>query len=247
MSRSWVLVMSLTVASPVGAESLRVLALESPSFFYQEDGRYTGIEYDILEYFAKSRNATLQIELVDDFASILDRVERGEADLGAGTITITPERSRKLDFSESYFPVQVTLVERLTDDIRSLDDLAGAKVGAFANTTAEDAIKGVSRIQIVHEGGMEGMMEGVTKGELRALAADSSAIIPLLDDYPALKLGMPLGEQQGFGFAFPKGSPLTAPLSEHIKKLKASGIYFRLVTAHMGPRASEIVRAAKAP
>jgi len=31
----------------------------------------------------------------------------------------------------------------------------------------------------------------------------------------------------------------------HIKKLKESGIYFRLVTTHMGPRASQIVKAAK--
>jgi hypothetical protein len=47
------------------------------------------------------------------------------------------------------------------------------------------------------------------------------------------------------GFALPKNSPLKGPLSEHIKKLKESGIFFRVVTTHMGPRASQIIRAAK--
>jgi ABC-type amino acid transport substrate-binding protein len=245
VSRLAVLFSALTLASPAHAETLRVLALESDSFFYQKDGELTGIEHDILDYFAKSRNATLQIEWVDSFGGMLERVEKGEADLAAGTITITPERARRMDFTASYFPVQVVLVERMSDDTRSLTDLVGKKVAAFTETTAEDALRAVPGILIVNDGTLQDQMKAIERGELRAAAADSSAIIPELDRFPNLKLGMALGAESGFGFALPKGSPLTAPLTEHIKKLKQSGIYFRLVSTHMGPRASEIVKAAK--
>jgi polar amino acid transport system substrate-binding protein len=245
MSRLAVLLSALAFASSAGAETLRVLALESDSFFYQKDGKLTGIEHDILDYFAKSRNATLEVEWVDSFAGMLERVEKGEVDLAAGTITVTPERSRRMDFTASYFPVQVVLVERMSEDTRSLTDLVGRKVGAFTRTTAEDALRAVPGILIVNDGTLQDQMRAIERGEMRAAAADSSAIIPELDNFPSLKVGMALGAESGFAFALPKGSPLTAPLTEHVKKLKQSGIYFRLVTTHMGPRASEIVKAAK--
>ncbi len=247
MSRLAVLFSALAFAGPAPAETIKVLANESDSFFYRKDGKLTGIEHDILDYFAKSRNATLEIVFVDSFGELLERIERGEADLAAGTITITKERTLRMDFTASYFPVQVVLVERMSDTTKSLDELAGQKVGAFAKTTAEDALKAVPGIRIVHEGTIQDQMRAIEKGEMRAAAADSSAIIPELENFPSLKLGMALGGESGFGFALPKGSKLTGPLSENIKKLKQSGIYFRLVTSHMGPRASQIVKATKVP
>ena len=227
------------------AETLRVLALESESFFYQKDGTLAGIEHDILDYFAKSRGATLSVEWADSFAGILERVEKGEVDIGSGTITVTPERSRRVDFTAPYFPVQVMLVERMGDEAKSLTDLVGQRVGAFTKTTAEDALKAVPGILIVNDGTLQDQMRAIDRGEMRAAAADSSAIIPELDNFPKLKLGMALSAESGFGFALPKNSALTAPLTDHVKKLKQSGIYFRLVNTHMGPRASEIIKAAK--
>jgi len=240
-----ILISTVALATPAGAETLKVLALHSAPFFYEKDGQKTGIDYEMLDYFAKSRDATLQVEWADSFAGMLSRVEKGEVDIAAGTITITPERARRMDFTVPYFPVQVILVERMSDDTKSLTDLVGQRVGAEARTTAEDALKAVPGILIVTDGSLREHMRAIDRGEMRAAAADSSAIIPALEDFPSLKLGMALGAESGFGFALPKNSPLTGPLSEHIKKLKQSGIYFRLVTTHMGPRASEIIRAAK--
>jgi ABC-type amino acid transport substrate-binding protein len=135
----------------------------------------------------------------------------------------------------------------MSDDTKSLTDLVGQRVGAFTKTTSEDALKAVPGILIVNDGTIQDQMRAIERGEMRAAAADSSAIIPELENFPSLKTGMALGAESGFGFALPKNSPLTGPLTEHIKKLKQSGIYFRLVTTHMGPRASEIVKAAKLP
>ena len=240
-----VVISTVALAATAGAETLRVLALKSSPFFYEKDGRTTGIDYEMLDYFAKSRGATLQIEWADSFSGMLERVEKGDADIAAGTITITPERERRMDFTVPYFPVQVVLVERMSDHTTSLADLVGQRVGAEARTTAEDAIKAVPGVLVVHDGSLRDWMRAIEAGEMRAAAADSSAIIPALEGFPNLKLGMGLGAESGFGFALPKGSPITGPLSEHIKKLKESGIFFRLVSKHMGPRASEIIRAGK--
>jgi polar amino acid transport system substrate-binding protein len=244
-SRLAVLFSTLALTAPASAETLKVLAIHTEPFFYEKDGRMTGIDYEMLDYFAKSRGATLQVEWADSFSEMLSRIEKGDADIATGTITITPERARRMDFTVPYFPVQVVLVERMSDDTKSLTDLVGQKVGAEARTTSEDALKAVPGILIVTDGTLREHMRAIDRGEMRAAAADSSAIIPELEDFPSLKLGIGLGAESGFGFALPKNSPLTGPLSEHIKKLKESGIYFRLVTTHMGARASQIIRAAK--
>jgi ABC-type amino acid transport substrate-binding protein len=246
MNRLVFLIACLACAAPARAETIRVLALESDFFFYQKNGKPAGIEYDILEYFAKSRNAELEVIWVDSFASVLEGIQKRQGDVAAGTITITPERMLRMSFSAPYFPVQLTLVEKMNAKTASLVDLKGTRVGAFTKTTAEDALLAVPGIQIVNEGTLGEMMEAVVKGELRAVVADSSAVIPALADFPSLKVGLTLGEEQSFGFALPKGSPLREPLSRLVLKLKESGIYYRLVTAHMGERASDIVRAAKA-
>lgn len=245
MSRLATILGVLALSASATAEPLKILALRSEPFFYERDGHPAGIEYDILEYFAKSRNTTLDVEWVESFASLLDRIEAGEMDIAAGTITITPERARRLAFSAPYFPVQVVLVESLSASTTSLNELSGTKVGAFVETTADEALRTVPGIRVVNTGTLEEMMAAIVKGDLRAAAADSSAVIPALEDFPSLKIGMALSEQQAFGFALPKGSPLETALSEHVRRLKESGIYFRVVTKHMGPRASEIVRAAK--
>lgn len=247
MSRIAVLFLSLSLASSVSAEKLHVLALSSQPFFYDDDGTHTGIEYEILSYFAKTRNLEIEVEYVNAFPELLERIAKGEADIAAGTITITPERQENVDFSAPYFPVQVVLVERAGETSTSLEDLAGSQVGAFVKTTAEEALSKIDGVEVVQRDGMPSLLSAVASGEIRAAAGDSSAIIPVIDDYPGLEISLTFGERQHFGFAMPKGSGLRVALSKHIMGLKESGIFFRLVTKHMGPQASSVVRASRAP
>ena len=88
------------------------------------------------------------------------------------------------------------------------------------------------------------MFEMVASGEVRALATDSSSFW-LLEEFPSLKAGLALTEEQQYGFAVAKGSPLRQAVSAHIEQLKASGIYFRLLEKHLGAQAAEIVKTGK--
>lgn len=247
MSRIAALVLSLAVAGSVSGETLHVLALSSPPFFYEDNGAPAGIEYEILDYFAQTRDLEIEVEYIDSFPQLLERIAAGDGDVAAGTITITDERRKRMDFSAPYFPVQVVLVERTGESSDSPDDLRGKKVAAFVETTAEQALEEIGGVDIVTLQGVPGMLDAVATGEIDAAAGDSSAIIPVIDDYPGLEISLSFGELQHFGFALPKGSTLQEPLSRHVDKLKESGIYFRIVTEHMGPQASSVVRAARSP
>lgn len=245
MGRLAVFFLFLLMAANAFSGTLRVLALQSERFFEPADGGHSGIEAEILQYFAKARGDELEVEYVSSFTDLLDRIARGDADVAAGTITITPERKTRMEFSAPYFPVQVVLVERVGETSSSLEALSG-KVGAFEKTTATDALRTIPGIEVVtSENGLEAMLDRVASGKWRAVAADSSAVLPVIDAYPSLQVSLYFGEQQDFGFALPKGSPLRQALSEHIERLRESNVYFRIVTKYMGPKAGAIVRAAR--
>jgi ABC-type amino acid transport substrate-binding protein len=100
-------------------------------------------------------------------------------------------------------------------------------------------------VEIVHAGSQEEMFEWVASGKARALATDSPIAFRLLLEHDGLELGLPLTPEQHFGFAVAKGSPLGVSLSEHIKRLKSSGIYFRLLERYLGAKAVEIIQTAR--
>jgi polar amino acid transport system substrate-binding protein len=235
----------LFFGSTSSAETLRVLANDTRPFFYLENGQPAGLEYEILRYFAESREDVLEVVWVENFSEILPMIERGEGDIAAATLTVTPARQERFDFSESYFPVRVMLVERAGEMTEELESLAGSRVATIKDTTYEKLLSAIPRVELAYAGSEVEMFEMVASGQVRALATDSAVAFRLLEEFDSLELGLSLSEEQQYGFAVAEGSPLAKALSENIKRLKASGIYFRLLERHLGSRAVEVVKAGK--
>ena len=234
-------------ATPGAAAPLRVLAYETTPFFFRgPGGEPAGIEYEILQYFAKTKGQTLQVVWTADFEGILSRVAKGDVDVAAGTITITPERRAQVAFSSPYFPTRVMLVEpRGGPSTPRLDGLSGATVAAMKGTTYEELLSAIAGVKMVWGANEDELLRLVATGKARATAADSAVALTLLPKYPGLRLGIPLSPEQGFGFAMRKGSPLERELSTHIGQLKASQIYFRILEKHLGAEAARLVAAGK--
>jgi len=124
-------------AAPSGPSGppLKVLAYDTRPFFYRDGGKPAGLEYEILEYYARAKGRPLQVVWVDDFEQVIGRLARGEGDVAAATLTATPERQQQVDFSARYFPVRVMLVEPRDQNTTSLADLAGATLATIKGTT----------------------------------------------------------------------------------------------------------------
>ena len=67
--------------------------------------------------------------------------------------------------------MQVVLVERASENTKSLTELVGHEVACFTRTTAEDALKAVPGIIVVNEGTLQDQMKAIDRGELRAVGA----------------------------------------------------------------------------
>ena len=226
-------------------QPLKVLAYDTRPFFYREGGKPAGLEYEILEYYARAKGRPLQVVWVDDFEQVIDKLARGEGDVAAATLTATPERQQQVDFSVRYFPVRVMLVEPRDQTTTSLADLAGATLATIKGTTYEAVMTQVPRARFVYGITEDDMLKLIAAGKARAAAADSALVLGPLRNYPQLKLGMALSPEQGLAFAVPKGSPLGEELSKHIAQLKAGQIYYRLLEKHLGAEAAKLAAAGR--
>jgi ABC-type amino acid transport substrate-binding protein len=71
------------------------------------------------------------------FDTIFRDLSQGKFDFVLAATTITPEREQKVDFSDPYYAADQALVVTPGSDIRTVEDLADATVGAQDGTTGE--------------------------------------------------------------------------------------------------------------
>ena len=100
-----------------------------------DSGGFECIDVEIAEKIA----AKLGLELVVDdmdFSSVLTSVQGGKADIAMAGLTVTPDRQKNVDFTDSYATgVQVVIVPE-DSDIKTIDDLAKDKmIGTQEGTT----------------------------------------------------------------------------------------------------------------
>lgn len=121
-----------------------------PPYEYKEGNGYKGIDVEIAEAIAKKLGKKLVIEDVE-FGAVLTGVAQGKYDFGMAGITVTEDRKKTMDFSNTYATgIQVIIVND-GSPIASLDDLfifdengdptglknPDIKVGVQENTTGD--------------------------------------------------------------------------------------------------------------
>ncbi|MDR0314937.1 MAG: basic amino acid ABC transporter substrate-binding protein [Oscillospiraceae bacterium] len=107
-----------------------------PYEFYDDDGKITGIDVEIMTLIAKELGLELVIEDME-FDSIIEAVPSGKADVGAAGMTVTPDRLKSLDFTTSYTKSNQAIITKIDSAIKGPDDLNGKKVGVQLGTTGD--------------------------------------------------------------------------------------------------------------
>lgn len=107
-----------------------------PPYEYKEGEDFAGIDVEIAGAIAEELGAKL--EIVDmEFDSIITSVNQGEVDFGMAGMTVTDERLLEVDFTYSYATGVQSVIVAADSDIKSLDDLAGKKIGVQLGTTGD--------------------------------------------------------------------------------------------------------------
>ena len=204
-----------------------------PLQFVDASGAATGWEYDAVAEIAKRLNATVTYQNVS-WDAMIPAVSEGQFDMGMTGITIRDDRKELVDFSDSYMTSQMVMMVR-GDEARFTDAASfGANpdllIAAQAGTTpfyvgvyeVLDGDEANPRIKLFETFGAT--VQALQAGDVDLVLTDGTAgngYVAASDG--ALKIvGTPLGTED-FGFIFPKGSDLVAPMNAAIASMRADG------------------------
>jgi polar amino acid transport system substrate-binding protein len=107
-----------------------------PPYEYYEGDDIVGIDAEIAQAIADKLGLTLQIEDME-FDSIITAVQSGKADLGLAGMTVTEDRKKSVNFSDSYATGIQSIVVAEDSDIATVDDLEGKMIGVQLSTTGD--------------------------------------------------------------------------------------------------------------
>lgn len=99
-----------------------------------DDGSFEGIDIEVAQAIADKLGLTLQVDDMDFDAALL-AVQNGKSDMVMAGVTVTEERQKVMDFTDSYATGIQSIIVPEDSDIASIDDLAGKTIGTQRGTT----------------------------------------------------------------------------------------------------------------
>lgn len=122
-----------------------------------DDGSVVGVDVDIAQAIADKIGVKLTVK-DGEFNAIINELQAGKSNIGAAGITVTPERAEQVDFSDPYFTSIQYFIVKEGSDIKTVEDLAGKRVGVQLGTTGhilmDEANEGVDEDDGTHTKGV---------------------------------------------------------------------------------------------
>lgn len=109
---------------------------EFPPYEYHDGGEIVGIDVEVAQAIAEKLGKTLEIEDIA-FDSIIPEIESGKADFGAAGMTVSEDRLKNVDFTDTYTTASQVIIVKDDSDIASPDDLKGKYIGVQLGTTGD--------------------------------------------------------------------------------------------------------------
>lgn len=180
-----ILVMLLVFCGLSFAQTLKFAnSPDYPPFDYIKDGKYVGVDIEILDAVAKRVGFDYQI-VQASFDGIENELNSGGADFAISSITKTAERSAKFDFSNAYYEAVQLFVAVEGNNFNSKDSLIGKKIGVInAGSVQEKIAESIPDTQIIATESLVNLIIAVKTGKVDAMIVESTnAPSVLFDDY----------------------------------------------------------------
>ncbi len=162
----------------------------------KEPSRLIGFELDIAEAVAKELGVRAQL-IQTAWDSLIPALERGDYDMAMNGLEIIPERGKRVLFSRPYYVFTLQLMVRNEEqNIRSIHDLPGKKVGTLAGAVAHDMLKQIGNVDI-RSYSAAWPYEDLALGRLDAVFLDTPITVYYGKPDARLKYA---GPQEGEGF-----------------------------------------------
>lgn len=218
-----------------------------PPFESAEGGDFTGFDIDLGK--AIARELGVKVRFINaSFDGIFPALQNGTFDAVMSSVTITPERSASMLFSDPYYDSgQLIAVSESTQGISSPDDLKGKRVGVQINTTAQFELEKKEGVTVAKYNTIDLAMLDLRNRRIDAVVGDAPVLkYMIFKSFPELRTVGRRFTDEKFGIAFAAESEdLQRAVNAALKKIKETGEYDQIHEKWFG-EAAEQAQAASA-
>ena len=211
----------------------------APFEFENDKGVHTGIDIELYEAIAKEMGFKIEWKILGFSASVA-ALEARQVDGVMAGMSITDERKKKYDFSESYYDCAIAVAVAADSPITKLEELKGKPVVAKTGTTGAiyaEKIAAEYGAELLHVEESAVMYQYVASGQAFAC----------FEDYPIVQYEIARGNvsckvintsdySYPTGMAVIKGNypELVAAFNEGFARLKENGTYAEILSHYFG-------------
>lgn len=205
-----------------------------------KDNQIKGFDADIATALTKrvlGKNATAKFVQVTSQTRI-PLLKNGNIDVIIATMTITPEREKQVDFTNSYFDAGQSLLVKKGSAIKSVKDLnkSGTKVlGVTGANSVENIKKAAPKAKVLELSDYAQAMTALKSGQGVALTTDNGILYGMASQNPGYEVVGGTFTKEPYGIAVNKGQePLKKALNKALKEIEADGTYNRILKKWFG-------------
>ena len=199
-----------------------------------DDGSFEGIDIDVAAAIADKLGLELQVDDMDFDAALL-AAQNGKSDMVMAGVTVTDERQKVMDFSDTYAEGIQSVIVREDSDIASADDLAGKTIGTQRGTTGyiyctddfgEDSV-------VAYDNGLTAV-QALNNGQVDAVVIDNAPAKEFVAANTGLKILDTAYAQEDYAIGVAKGNTaLLDAINGALEELQADGTLQSIVDKYI--------------
>jgi len=210
--------------------------VDVPKFGYKDPKteKVDGFEIDLAKAISKEILGSEKIETTAVTAKTRGPLlDSGDVDLVIATFTVTEERKKSYNFSDSYFTDGVKLMVKKNSGVKGLKDLDGKKIGVAQSATSKKAIQEAAdklgaKVSFLEFSTYPEIKTALDSGRVDCFSVDGSILFGYLDDSTVILEDS--FSPQDYGVASKKGNDGLAKLvNDTIAAQKKSGELDKLI------------------
>ena len=189
---------------------ITVITENNAHCFYNYRGEFMGFEYDLARAFADYLVVDLRV-ITPGWEMLFEALDNRWGDFAAASITRTPEREKRVNFSLKYLTVQQhVIIHQDTNDITSIEELGGRTIHVRRNTSYQRRIeelqkKGISIDLVLHDNiPTEELIRRIADKEIEITVADTNVALLNRRYFPDVRMAFAIADEQSIAWAVRK-------------------------------------------
>ncbi|WP_201307120.1 glutamate ABC transporter substrate-binding protein [Companilactobacillus farciminis] len=203
-----------------------------------KDGKEKGFEIDLATALTKKmlgKDAKAKFVTVTS-QSRIPLLKNGNIDAIIATMTITPERQKTINFSNSYFDAGQSLLVKDDSSVKKVEDLNNKTIiGVVGSNSVENVKKFAPKAQVLQLPDYAQALTALKSGQGDALTTDNVILAGMAVNNPGYKLQGEAFTTEPYGIGINKGQDdFRKAVNKALKEVQQDGTYNKLIVKWFG-------------